>query len=303
VTKRLMSRAGTQRSGQVLQLGDILRAGRACLFIIRPWAGLSLAAAVVAAYWATTGRFVLDERLVLVVGIIFLIASAAFPLNDVNDLVIDRMVHTERPLSRGELSPGGALILASGMIAVALLLAARLGFFAFGWALLFSLAVIFYSRVKGWNAFLGNVLAAALFGVAIPSVLFTGDGPFDLPLLFACAGLCTLVIYGREVVKDVEDSRADAANGRVSIPIRYGAAAAYKVSAVSVVVASAASIFIASGAGSWLRLAALAVTGMLLVMGGWLFLTSTESAAKARVAQLKIIVIVSILLLAVGSAA
>jgi len=299
--KERLSRAGAKTAGRGLRIGVAFTVGRACLTIVRPWAGASLVAAVVAVGWATESRFRLDIRLFLVISVIFLIASAAFPLNDVHDVLIDRIAHATRPLSRGDLSRRDALLLASCMIAIALFLAAWLGRFALAWASFVSIIVILYSQVKAKNAMLGNVLAALLFGAAIPSVLFTRDGPFDLPLIFACAGLGTLLIHAREIVKDVQDSPADAENGRASIPILYGVQAAYQVSGASVIVASVACLFMAIGKGGGVRVASIGLAGVLFVAGMHLLMTKRQSDAKTRVRELKVILLISILVLTVGA--
>src|SRR5213080_1963401 len=57
------------------------------------------------------------------------ISSAAYLANDVRDLAEDRRhpLKRERPIARGELSPRAALLLAAGLAAVAIAIAALLG--------------------------------------------------------------------------------------------------------------------------------------------------------------------------------
>lgn len=248
-------------------------------------------------------QFAPDERLGILLICIFLLASAAFPFNDAHDFAIDRTAHNRRPLVLGDLSPRSARILGAAMVGAALLLTAFLGLLAIIAAALFTIPIVLYSHLKATSAVLENIVTAILFGAALPSPFFIQDGAFDVVLLFELASLCTLIVFGREIAKDIEDSTVDAAYGRRSIPILYGTVAGYRLSAASVFAAGICSIAIAAGAsGGGLPIASLVLAGILLAMAGRLLFTRRDSEATARVAELKAILITSLLLLAIGSA-
>ena len=270
-------------------------------WIIRPWAGFSVVVMVIVAYFVTAATVVVDWDFIVLISAIFLIGSAGFPLNDIYDLEIDRRAHKERPLVRGHMSVSAAKVQAIAMLLAAIGLAATLGAREALIAGTFCAAIIFYSAVKAWQAALANVLTAVLFAAAIPAPLFIQDGPFDKQLLFGFAGVCALLIFGREVVKDIQDREIDLIHGRKTIPIVHGVDVGYRLGGLSVALAGIAAVFISIDADMALRALALALAVFLFAAGFSVHNGTEASAAKSWVTRLRVIMLVAIATLGIGA--
>lgn len=270
-------------------------------WIIRPWAGFSVVVMVVVAYFVTAATVVVDWDLIVLISAIFLIGSAGFPLNDIYDLEIDKHAHKERPLVRGHMSVPAAKVQVIAMLLAAVGLAATLGAREALIAGTFCVAITFYSAVKARQAALGNVLTAVLFAAAIPAPLFIQDGSFNKPLLFGFAGLCALLIFGREVIKDIQDREVDSIHDRKTIPIVHGVDIAYRLGGLSVALAGIVALFISIDADLALRAGALALAVLLFAVG-FSFRNGTQaSAAKSWVMRLRVIMFVAIATLGIGA--
>jgi geranylgeranylglycerol-phosphate geranylgeranyltransferase len=160
-----------------------------------------------------------------------LVAAGGYALNDVFDHEIDRVIHPERTLPRGELSEETAKA-----CALALLVAAPLPFLfvnrlSFVDALCAVLFLFLYSwRLKRVSGVVGNLAVALLASNgAFVGGFVVGDLDGVAPLA-VCVFFATLA---REIAKDIEDLPGDWATRTRTLPMLVGCNGASRLAAFS----------------------------------------------------------------------
>ncbi len=150
----------------------------------------------------------------------FAVASGGNVLNDYLDQEGDRTNHPDRPLPRGEVSPGAVQSYAASLLLLSAVPILLLGLFGqlprpllslngglpwVVWALAVGLLLSYELRWKA-RGLVGNLTVAALTGaVFLFGATIVGNVALVLPL-GAMAALATL---SREVIKDMEDAEGD----------------------------------------------------------------------------------------------
>lgn len=149
----------------------------------------------------------------------FLITGAGNTMNDYTDRDIDKIAHKERPIPHEDVTPKNALILSISLIILSLISSLFINIFCFLIALLavfleIGYATFIHKKALGKN-FTISILVALLFiygGAAV-------NQPLAMELLIL-AMLSFIINMAREVIKDVEDVKADIVYGRKTLPIR-----------------------------------------------------------------------------------
>ena len=241
----------------------------AVLALVRwPNAVIASAGVVLGAAWAQPDLHWTRE---LGLGILaaWLVTAAVNALNDATDVEIDRVAHPDRPLPRGELSRTAALRIGMGAYAlggtVAFALPAQPAMIV--WASL--IAALGYAFSLHARLVLGNVVVAVV--ASLPFLLggaLVGDAASSLPLFAVAVPLH----FAREIVKDVADAVGDGGH-RDTIPLRWGARAAYRVALAAVAAYAALATLLFASAG--VRLVALAPS---VVMATW---ATVQAPARA----------------------
>jgi geranylgeranylglycerol-phosphate geranylgeranyltransferase len=180
--------------------------------------GLIAAAGVwVGARWAGAG--LAPARATLVALGAIALAAFANSVNDYFDVEIDRIVHPNRPLPAGELSPGAALATAAVAAIVAVTLTA-LASPPIAVATVAVLAVmVLYSTHLKRSGLVGNVVVAVLASLPIVYGAWSVAAPGSAVPLFLVAMPLHLA---REVAKDLDDVAGDRARRR-TLPVEFGA--------------------------------------------------------------------------------
>nr|MDO8099885.1 geranylgeranylglycerol-phosphate geranylgeranyltransferase [Candidatus Njordarchaeota archaeon] len=175
------------------------------------------------------------------------IAAAGNTINDIYDIKIDKINKPNRPLARGALTLRQAKVLtvslwfAGGLLAFATSLIA--GFIAL---LLATLGYAYAAKVKTLGA-IGNFAVASSFSFGMfygavaatesrkyNFVFFGGDSLFFLPLVIWVYYLtATFVLFGREVIKGIEDLPGDKLRSVRTIARVHGVRAAAIIAAIS----------------------------------------------------------------------
>jgi 4-hydroxybenzoate polyprenyltransferase len=153
---------------------------------------------------------------------------ASNAVNQIFDLEIDRVNKPERPLPAGEMTVGQAWTMAAAAAAASLGIAWWLNTTTL-WIVLFtSLLVYAYSgtpfRTKRfwWAA---NVTIAIPRGTLLFVAGWTavdGNRRIGSPLLWVLGAMYGLFILGAATTKDYADMKGDAAQGCITLPIRFG---------------------------------------------------------------------------------
>ncbi len=194
------------------------------LELCRPFTSALTSLAVAAAILIETGSNIdlyLNVMLIAIVAV-FLFSSAGNVLNDYFDREIDKINHPERPLPSKRVNAGDALKFSVVLFLLSLLLAVFLNIFCIAIALLAFTFQILYELKFKMHYLSKNFTIAFLTGM-----LFVYGGAavkgFDIltispSMIFAI--LAFLAIFGREIIKDIEDFKGDA--NRLTLPKKIG---------------------------------------------------------------------------------
>ena len=123
------------------------------------------------------------------------VSSAAYLVNDLRDREDDRLhpVKRARPLARGELSPRGAVVLAVGLVAVALALAGVLGLVSVAFLLAFAGLQAAYSFSLKHVVLLDVLVIGSLFVIRAAAGAAAVDVRIS-PWLLLCTALLALFL-------------------------------------------------------------------------------------------------------------
>ncbi|RLG84952.1 MAG: MFS transporter [Thermoprotei archaeon] len=168
------------------------------------------------------------------------IAAGGYVINDYFDADIDAINKPYRPIPSGRVSRKSALTYSIVLFIVGLILALKIGFLTFLYALFNALLLVIYSyKVKEYGL-IGNVVISYL-GAA--SIIFGALSICEylnrlhliinslIPSLYAF-----LLLLGREIIKTIEDVEADKLRGVRSIPLIHGVKVAYMVSIIPLII-------------------------------------------------------------------
>ncbi|CEG13411.1 Digeranylgeranylglyceryl phosphate synthase [groundwater metagenome] len=191
----------------------------------RPFTSGLTSLAVAAAILIETGSNInlyLNVMLIAIVAV-FLFSSAGNVLNDYFDRDIDKINHPERPLPSNRVKAGDALKFSVILFLLSLLLAFFLNFFCIIIAIIAFMFQVGYELKFKRHYLSKNFTIAFLTGMLF---VFGGVAVKNFDVLFAIspsiifAILAFLAIFGREIIKDIEDYKGDA--DRLTLPKKIG---------------------------------------------------------------------------------
>jgi len=141
-------------------------------------------------------------------------------VNDVFDRAVDAVNAPDRPLPSGALSPRGAVVVAAATAAAAVAVtAAFLPTAALALGVGNLVVLVAYTPLLKGRYGLGNAAVAFLGASAF---LFGGLAVGSLAGVWVLAALAGSATLARELLKDVEDVRGDAAEGLSTLPVALG---------------------------------------------------------------------------------
>ncbi len=154
----------------------------------------------------------------------FLICAGGNVINDYYDYEIDKINKPKRPLPSGKITPRKAaayyLVLSATGVALALLVSPP-----FFWIAVFNFTI---SALYAWKlkkiAIIGNITDSFLAAVTFLSGALISMTFWDMlasPVLIL-ASIAALTTMGREIYKDIEDTKGDKALGAKTLPILVG---------------------------------------------------------------------------------
>ncbi|MEJ5262722.1 MAG: geranylgeranylglycerol-phosphate geranylgeranyltransferase [Ignavibacterium sp.] len=146
-------------------------------------------------------------------------AASGNVINDLYDIEIDKIVHPNRPLAKGELTIVEVRIFYVCLILAASALSFALDLFLFAITILAILILFFYSAYLKKIPMIGNVIVALLTALAFlyGGIAVQNISGAVLPAIFAF-----LINLIRELVKDAEDYEGDKKNNVITFPIKFG---------------------------------------------------------------------------------
>ncbi|MDD1770674.1 MAG: UbiA family prenyltransferase [Methanomassiliicoccales archaeon] len=235
------------------RFAQIFRLGNCAIAVV----GL-LTAALIAA-----GTGIVDHwpQVLVASGVVFAFVAGGNSLNDYLDREVDRTAHPKRPIPSGRMRAVTALRLSAGAFIVSLLLSLLLDL----WSILIVVSAVaimlayeLYTKKRGLSGNLSIAwLTAALF-------LLGGTVVGSVDRTVAIAAMAFLATLGREVVKDIEDMKADF--DRATLPKRIGRRNAGAVGSIAFLAAVALSPEpYLVGAFGWLYLVPVAVADAIFI--------------------------------------
>lgn len=205
-------------AGPPLALLRLTRPGNALLSALAVWAGALASNAPILPSWPVA--------LGMLAAVAF--AAAGNVRNDLADVDVDRVAHPGRPLVTGAASPRAARTLSLVLYACSLLAALLVGLVPLALVAVALPLMEAYERALKARGFPGNLaiglLASAPFLMGALAAGRVG------PAVLALALLAALATVGREILKDIEDVRADEGRRR-TLPLRVGPRGAAGVAA------------------------------------------------------------------------
>ncbi|MFN3527843.1 MAG: UbiA family prenyltransferase, partial [Candidatus Altarchaeaceae archaeon] len=151
---------------------------------------------------------------------IFVFVSAGNSLNDYFDREIDKINHPERPIPSGKIKPRNALIFSIILFLISLILSSLINIISF-FIVLFAMTFQILYELKFKNHYITknftiSFLTAMLF--VFGSVVVNNE--IKISPSFILGVLSFFAIFGREIIKDIEDYKGD--KERLTIPKKIG---------------------------------------------------------------------------------
>lgn len=148
-----------------------------------------------------------------------LIGSAANTINDYYDVEIDRINKPQRTLAAGKLPPQSALAAAIIEYVLGIIPAAFISFPMFLMAFFFSVFTYLYSAYLKRTILWGNIAVSLSTAAAFIYGGLAVKRPQEtiIPAAFAF-----FFHFGREIIKDMEDTRGDSRFHANTFPVRFG---------------------------------------------------------------------------------
>jgi len=151
---------------------------------------------------------------------------AANSMNDYFDLEIDKFAHPDRPIPKGLVKKGEALLLSLLALFFCGIFSVSINLRLFFLVLTISMLILFYNFRVRKVPILSNITVSltASLGLLFPVTIVGGLKFLLFPFIFAF-----LFHLGREILKDLEDLEVDKRFGVISLPIFLGRDKAVRV--------------------------------------------------------------------------
>jgi len=209
------------------------------LTLVRARNLLLSAAGVAIGGFLAQGHVAMPDVLLWAMASAALLGAAGNVANDLADVDADRVNRPGRPLVGGAVSVPAALLIGGMAGGLGLLSAWMVETRLFLIALAALLVMLAYSPVLKQRGLLGNLAVAVV--ASLPMIYgATAVGWWRGGLVASV--LAALLHFSREIVKDLADVAGDAAQGRRTIPIRYGPGTAFLLAAGALILFVPASL-------------------------------------------------------------
>jgi len=203
------------------------------LELIRPLNSFMAALAVLIGAYIIGGSIVLGSSdLYLGIIVTFLISGGGMVINDYFDRHIDTLNKPHRPIPSGKVSVNAALVYSLILFAVGIYISFFINIYCFILALINSILLVVYSYELKKVMLIGNMVVSYLVA---SSFLFGGLIFFGHKSLLGLGILCLLAFLSnlsREIIKTIEDMKADRIGKVESLPLVYGEKTARKVASL-----------------------------------------------------------------------
>ena len=148
-----------------------------------------------------------------------LITIGANVINDICDVIIDKINKPGRPLPAGKLSRREALLYFGVVYILGWILAAWINISMFFIAFSVSILLIFYSLKFKRTILLGNLIVSFTTAMAF---IYGGLAVNRIQATIFPAIFAFLFHFGREIIKDLQDVHGDQQAGAITFPVKFG---------------------------------------------------------------------------------
>jgi len=195
---------------------------KAYFVLIRPYGPIVMGATVVLGELLAISRVPSIQELFFGFLTAFFLTSAAFVLNDYVDIEIDRINAPHKPLPKGVISKGTALIYGVFLLTLGLLFPMFLSIDVFFFAFFTFIISLLYNLYGKKTGFLGNLMVS--FCMAITII-------FGAYIVERSANQVAILIFfliflsntGREITKGIADAEGDKHKNVKSVALLFGA--------------------------------------------------------------------------------
>ncbi len=175
------------------------------LKIIRPL-NVAIATLAVIISLRLSDESLLTKEAIFSLIVIALLTGFANSLNDYYDVEMDMVGHPDRPLVKGYLSRGAALLISVSLCILAFVGSIFINYQALALTLLLILAIYVYNKRLKSLPFIGNLTVSVV--ASTPFLFIFTYTRYAKPLIFPF--IFSLVFHiGRELIKDLEDMKSD----------------------------------------------------------------------------------------------
>ncbi len=147
------------------------------------------------------------------------LSFAAYAWNDYIDLEIDRINKPERPLPKGQVSAGGAVLFSVASTAMSLLLVAFVNQAALFIVIGLNILIYLYSWKLKCTVLLGNITVAAIIASC---AILGGTAAGNIRPVLALFGIVFIANLGREILKTMADYRGDSEHNCRTVSTAWG---------------------------------------------------------------------------------
>ncbi|MFC1555693.1 geranylgeranylglycerol-phosphate geranylgeranyltransferase [candidate division KSB1 bacterium] len=196
---------------------------------MRPVNMVLTAISVAVGYWFVLNSLKGEKLLFAAVSAAFICAGGNI-FNDFYDIEIDRINKPDRPFASGKL--GYIEMGLSGFIVffIGLLLSAKLGMEGILIAASTVFLLLLYDKYVKKTVLIGNFIVSVLAGLAF---IYGSAAGGDVTGAVVPAIFAMVYHFGREILKDIEDTRGDKQGGARTFAVKYGENAAIILAAVT----------------------------------------------------------------------
>ncbi len=149
----------------------------------------------------------------------FAISGGGMVINDYYDRKLDSIYDDDRPIPSGDVSPKSASIISLVFFSIGIYLSFWINTYAFTLALVNSVLLMAYAKDLQKRFFLSNLTVSFLVG---STFVFGGLAVSNFTPALLLALMAFSANTAREIIKDLEDKRADATKDIKSVPIVMG---------------------------------------------------------------------------------
>ncbi|MBI2085435.1 MAG: geranylgeranylglycerol-phosphate geranylgeranyltransferase [Candidatus Aenigmarchaeota archaeon] len=173
--------------------------------------------------------------------VVFFMCAGGNALNDLVDSRIDRINKPARPIPSRMVTKNQTLLFSFSLFLVSISAASAISKIVLISVVAGSMLLAFYDLFSKYLGILGNVIVAVILGAPfIVMGLISGEVHKSILVAIAAGS----IIFGRELIKSIEDVKGDSIIGIHSFPAKYGKKKTASIASLSLIIGSIALVYL-----------------------------------------------------------